>query len=45
MVGYDGVLSIEHEDRLMSANEGFKKAVAFLKRVIISEKPGPAYWA
>jgi sugar phosphate isomerase/epimerase len=45
MVGYDGVLSIEHEDSLMSANEGFKKAVAFLKRVIISEKRGVAYWA
>jgi len=45
MVGYDGVLSIEHEDSLMSANEGFKKAVTFLKRVLIFEKPGEAYWA
>jgi len=45
LVGYDGALSIEHEDSLMSNREGFKKAVAFLKSVLISEKPGPAYWA
>ena len=29
--GYDGVLSIEHEDSLMSMNEGFEKAVAYLR--------------
>ena len=45
MVGYDGVLSIEHEDSLMSANEGFMKAVTFLKDVLISQKAGEAYWA
>jgi sugar phosphate isomerase/epimerase len=45
MVGYDRVLSIEHEDSLMSSEEGLKKAVAFLKSVVISEKPGEAYWA
>lgn len=45
MVGYDGVLSIEHEDSLMSADEGFRKAVAFLKQVIISEPPGAMTWA
>jgi len=45
MIGYDGALSIEHEDSLMSSKEGFQKAVAFLKEVIISEQPGPAYWA
>jgi len=45
LVGYDGALSIEHEDSLMSGREGFKKAVAFLKDVMISEQPGPAYWA
>ncbi|MHB9024544.1 MAG: sugar phosphate isomerase/epimerase family protein [Armatimonadota bacterium] len=44
LVGYDGALSIEHEDSLMSAEEGFKKAVAFLKDCIISEPAGPAYW-
>jgi len=42
--GYDGVLSIEHEDPLMSAQEGFEKAVMYLSNVIIEETPGPAWW-
>jgi sugar phosphate isomerase/epimerase len=33
-VGYDGVLSIEHEDPAMSAVEGVEKSVAPLGRVI-----------
>ncbi len=45
MAGYDHVLSIEHEDSLMSAGEGFQKAVAFLKDVVIAEMPGPMTWA
>jgi len=45
LVGYDGALSIEHEDGLMSAREGFEKAVALLKGLIIQEQPGVAYWA
>jgi sugar phosphate isomerase/epimerase len=45
MVGYDHVISIEHEDSLMSPEEGLRKAVAFLKNVVITEKPGEAYWA
>lgn len=45
LIGYDGALSIEHEDSLMSNNEGFRKAVAFLKEVIISKECGVAYWA
>ena len=45
MVGYDGVLSIEHEDSLMSVNEGFQKAVAFLKNIILTEKTGGMWWA
>ena len=32
-VGYDGVLSIEHEDPAMSAVEGVEKSVALLRRV------------
>jgi len=43
--GYDDVLSIEHEDSLMSPNEGLRKAVAFLKDLVISDPPGEAYWA
>jgi sugar phosphate isomerase/epimerase len=45
LIGYDGVLSIEHEDSLMSVNEGFQKAVAFLKGIILSETPGKMWWA
>ena len=45
MFGYDYVLSIEHEDSLMSAEEGLTKAVRFLKEIVIEQKPGPAYWA
>jgi len=44
-VGYDGVLSIEHEDSLMSVNEGFQKAVAFLKGILLTEKTGGMWWA
>jgi len=43
--GYDYVLSIEYEDALMSEEEGMKKTVQFLKRVIIKEKPTEIYWA
>ena len=32
--GYDGVLSIEHEDPLLPAIEGLEKAVAFLKPLL-----------
>jgi len=45
LVNYDGALSIEHEDGLMSGREGFEKAVAFLQGVLIAEKAGRAYWA
>jgi len=44
-VGYDGVISIEHEDSLMSMNEGFQKAVAFLQRILLKEKLGAMWWA
>ncbi len=45
MVGYDYVLSIEHEDSLMSVNEGLQKAIAFLKQVMTFEKSGEMWWA
>lgn len=44
LIGYDWALSIEHEDSLMSQREGFEKAVAFLKRLVIEERPGEAFW-
>ena len=34
-VGYDGIISIEHEDGLMTSKEGLEKAVEALKRTII----------
>jgi sugar phosphate isomerase/epimerase len=45
LVGYDHVISIEHEDSVMSGPEGLKKAIAFLKAVVIQEPRGEAYWA
>lgn len=44
MVGYDGALSIEHEDSLMSSREGLAKTVEFLKAVVIREKVQGAWW-
>jgi len=45
MVGYDYVVSIEHEDAMMSRDEGLAKGVALLKEALMSEKPGEMYWA
>ena len=46
LVGYDKVMSIEHEDSLMSIDEGLEKAVAFLKEAMIYEpKPTTMGWA
>ena len=45
MVGYDDVISIEHEDSLMSGNEGLQKAISFLKEVLIYEDTGKMFWA
>lgn len=43
--GYDGAISIEHEDSLMSIEEGFQKAVAFLKPILIREGLEKMWWA
>ena len=46
LVGYDDVLSIEHEDSLMTPNEGLQKAIAFLKDVLTFEsKNKDVFWA
>ncbi len=45
MIGYDDVLSIEHEDGLMSNTEGLRKAMETLKASIISEPAGAMTWA
>jgi len=39
------VLSIEHEDSLMSTDEGLAKAAGFLNQVLIKEKMKAMWWA
>ncbi|MBG0787939.1 MAG: sugar phosphate isomerase/epimerase [Anaerolineaceae bacterium] len=45
LVGYDYVISIEHEDAMMSTEEGLSKALSILKEAVITEAPGEMYWA
>jgi len=45
MYGYDYVLSIEHEDTLLSPAEGLTKAANFLNSIVIREQPGAAWWS
>jgi sugar phosphate isomerase/epimerase len=44
MFGYDHVLSIEHEDTLMSPDEGLTKAANFLNQIMIKEGTTAAWW-
>jgi sugar phosphate isomerase/epimerase len=44
MYGYDGVLSIEHEDSLLSPEEGLSRAAAFLQQIVPGEPPAAAWW-
>ena len=46
LCGYDRVLSIEHEDSVMTIDEGLAKAVSFLKPIGMTEdKPRTMSWA
>ena len=45
MAGYDGVISIEHEDPLASVDEGVGKAVDLLKRILFRAPAAEAWWA
>ena len=45
MFGYDSVLSIEHEDSLLSPGEGLTKAANFLNSIVIHEQPAAAWWS
>lgn len=45
LYGYDHAVSIEHEDPIMSIDEGFQRAADNLKSVIIREKPSDMWWA
>jgi sugar phosphate isomerase/epimerase len=44
MYGYDHALSIEHEDSLLSPDEGLSKAAAFLNAIVIRDRPTAAWW-
>jgi sugar phosphate isomerase/epimerase len=44
-VDYDYVMSIEHEDQLMSMDEGLAKAVDLLSKVMIREEKPRMWWA
>jgi sugar phosphate isomerase/epimerase len=44
LFGYDNVLSIEHEDSLLSPEEGLSRAAQFLNEIVIKEKPTAAWW-
>ena len=43
-IGYDGAISIEHEDGLMSVEEGLEKAIDFLKPILVYEPPPKMWW-
>jgi hypothetical protein len=38
------VLSIEHEDSLLSPEEGLTKAAKFLNEIVIKDQPAEAWW-
>jgi len=42
--GYNGTLSIEHEDNTMGQDEGIQKSVRFLKEIIVREAPSDCWW-
>ena len=44
MIGYDHVLSIEHEDMLMTVEEGITKAASFLNEYLIKEELTGFWW-
>ncbi len=45
VVGYDHVISIEHEDGLLSFDEGLRKGLAALQEAVALEPPGEMFWA
>lgn len=42
LAGYDGALSIEHEDKLMNAREGLEKGIRFLQNIILTSPAEPS---
>ncbi len=45
LIGYDGVISIEHEDSLMSIEDGLEKAAHLLNQILIRKKLAHMWWA
>ncbi|ADU28663.1 sugar phosphate isomerase/epimerase family protein [Evansella cellulosilytica] len=43
--GFDGVISIEHEDQLASRDEGLQRAIDTVKSAILKDKPDEMWWA
>lgn len=44
LVGYDYVLSMEHEDSLMSLREGLEKGVSFLNDLVLTDERGKPWF-
>lgn len=44
-IGYNGTISIEHEDSLINRFEGLEKAVRFIKDCMIFEEETAMWWA
>ena len=44
LVGYDYVLSMEHEDSLMSLREGLEKGVGFLRDLVLTDERGKPWF-
>ena len=46
LCGYDGAISIEHEDSIMTVDEGLRKAISVLGPIVMTEdKPRTISWA
>lgn len=45
LIGYDGAVSIEHEDSLINRYEGLEKAVSMMKECMIIESETGMWWA
>lgn len=44
VAGYDGVISIEHEDILLSRDEGLTRAIELLQRLVPEQPPDTPWW-
>jgi sugar phosphate isomerase/epimerase len=44
LIGYDYVLSMEHEDSLMSLREGLEKGVSFLRELVLTDERGKPWF-